>query len=728
MAYFEGTAENDILDGSWADEADTILGLDGDDVLNGLGGNDELDGGTGDDSLTGGAGADVLDGGEGTDTARYAGSAAAVVIDLAAGTASGGDAAGDQLFQIENLTGSDWNDQLTGNGASNLLIGGSGNDTLVGGSGDDSLLGGAGADVLDGGTGIDSISYADSPAGFPVTINLATGLAQGGMAAGDVLIGIENVTGTWSSDILTGNAAANILAGSNGNDVLDGGAGNDRLEGGVGVDTLTGGEGDDVIDGDFGADAINGGAGSDTVSYVNSIGNVLVDLSAGHGGGFYDDTGDTYQGIENVVGSAYGDEITGDAAANRLEGGADADLLAGGDGDDVLCGGAGFDALDGGAGFDTADYGTSIAGVFVYLAGGTNSGGEAAGDTLTGIEGLIGSRYDDTLRGDALANRLQGGNGHDSLYGDAGNDILEGGDGLDALTGGLGADILDGGAGGDAVHYFGSASGVTIDLAAGTGSGGEAQGDILRNIEHLYGSHWNDRLTGSTDDNYIFGDSGDDVIEGGSGLDSLAGGDGDDVLRGGAGADAIEGGAGIDTASYYSGATGVLVSLASGAGSGGEAQGDTLSGIENLSGSQGGDSLYGNAGANMLQGWNGNDLLVGRAGQDTLAGGAGADRFQFAAVGDSVVGTNADVVTDFSHAQGDRIDLAGIDANAAAAGDQAFSFIGAGLYTGVAGQLRFAVTAPGVTTVAGDVNGDKVSDFHIQLTGAIALVAVDFVL
>jgi hypothetical protein len=88
-----------------------------------------------------------------------------------------------------------------------------------------------------------------------------------------------------------------------------------------------------------------------------------------------------------------------------------------------------------------------------------------------------------------------------------------------------------------------------------------------------------------------------------------------------------------------------------------------------------------------------------------------------------VIGANADRITDFSHAQGDRIDLAAI-----VAGDQAFSFIGAGLFTGVAGQLRFAFTSPGITTVAGDINGDKVSDFHITLTGTIHLVTADFVL
>ena len=109
------------------------------------------------------------------------------------------------------------------------------------------------------------------------------------------------------------------------------------------------------------------------------------------------------------------------------------------------------------------------------------------------------------------------------------------------------------------------------------------------------------------------------------------------------------------------------------------------------------------------------------------AGGLGADRFVYGNAAQSVVGANADRIVDFSHAQGDRIDLSVIDASTSAAGNQAFSLIGSGLYTGVAGQLRFAVNG-GVTTIAGDVNGDKVSDFHIQLTGTIALVAADFVL
>ncbi|TSD87756.1 hypothetical protein FFK22_015790 [Mycobacterium sp. KBS0706] len=277
------------------------------------------------------------------------------------------------------------------------------------------------------------------------------------------------------------------------------------------------------------------------------------------------------------------------------------------------------------------------------------------------------------------------------------------------LRGGAGGDDLDGGAGLDTASYYNGSVGVVVDLATGKGSGGEAQGDFLYSIENLSGSQGNDNL---------YGNAGANVLQGWNG---------NDVLRGAAGADRLDGGAGIDTASYYTGTTGVVASLASGLGSGGEAQGDTLAGIENLSGSQGGDSLYGNGGANVLQGWNGNDALIGRAGKDTLTGGAGADRFTFAALGDSVTGANADRITDFSHAQGDRIDLAAIDARFTVAGDQAFSFIGTAAFTGVAGQLHTWHDA-GRTIVSGDVNGNGTADFNIVLTGTVNLVTGDFVL
>jgi Ca2+-binding RTX toxin-like protein len=137
--------------------------------------------------------------------------------------------------------------------------------------------------------------------------------------------------------------------------------------------------------------------------------------------------------------------------------------------------------------------------------------------------------------------------------------------------------------------------------------------------------------------------------------------------------------------------------------------------------------ITGNAGANALNGFEGNDALVGAAGRDVLTGGLGTDRFVFAVVSDSVVGANADRIADFSRAQGDRIDLAAIDASTKAAGNQAFTFIGSALYHHVAGELRFAQSG-GTTTIAGDVNGDGNSDFHIVLSGAVALTAGDFVL
>jgi Ca2+-binding RTX toxin-like protein len=162
----------------------------------------------------------------------------------------------------------------------------------------------------------------------------------------------------------------------------------------------------------------------------------------------------------------------------------------------------------------------------------------------------------------------------------------------------------------------------------------------------------------------------------------------------------------------------VTVDLATGTGSGGDAQGDTLVSIENLNGSNFNDTLAGNGGANVLR---------GLAGRDTLSGGAGADRFVYAATSESVVGANRDVITDFTQAQANKVDLSLIDADTGTAGNQAFTFIGAGLYTGVAGQLRYSAVG-GVTTIAGDVNGDGASDFHIALTGTLALVASDFVL
>jgi len=120
-------------------------------------------------------------------------------------------------------------------------------------------------------------------------------------------------------------------------------------------------------------------------------------------------------------------------------------------------------------------------------------------------------------------------------------------------------------------------------------------------------------------------------------------------------------------------------------------------------------------------------VLTGGAGADRLTGGAAADQFVYNAVSESNP-TVRDVITDFSHAQGDRIALSGIDANSLVAGDQAFTFIGSAAFSHSAGQLRFESDGHGNLIVSGDVNGDAIADFQVQLVGTTPLVASDFIL
>jgi serralysin len=159
-------------------------------------------------------------------------------------------------------------------------------------------------------------------------------------------------------------------------------------------------------------------------------------------------------------------------------------------------------------------------------------------------------------------------------------------------------------------------------------------------------------------------------------------------------------------------------------------QGDTRSLIENAVGGSGSDSLTGNDAANSLRGGAGsdklyglaaNDILDGGTGADTLSGGGGADVFDFNSTQDTLSSAR-DTIQDFLRGT-DRIDLRTIDANTAISGDQAFSFIGAGSFTGQIGQLNFASNV-----LSGDVNGDRLADFRINVTGVPTLVAADFYL
>lgn len=414
-----GTPQADTLDGTSADE--TINGLDGDDVIRGMGG------------------ADTIDGGLGNDTASYEGSPAGVTVDLLTGSNSGGDATGDVLTNVENLTGSSnddvligddtdnvldgagGNDTITGNDGADTISGGdSGDDTIDGGFGDDIIEGGPGADTLDGGGDLDTVSYAASAGA--VTVDLGASTAAGGDAQGDTIVNFENVRGSIADDTLTGADGVN-----------------------------------NVIEGGPGRDAIDGGPNSaNTVSYEHAASGVTIDMNLGIQGGTSDETGDLLINIWNVRGSAFDDTLTGIDSAGVLG------IIEGGPGADVLA----VSPNQGGI----ISYENSSAAVTVDLAANTASGGDAQGDDVSNldIDGVIGTNFNDTLTGsDVWGSRLIGLDGDDTLtasngqlqfannlLGGEGNDVIVGGDqSVNQIDGGGGADTCTGGTTSDIMIY-----------------------------------------------------------------------------------------------------------------------------------------------------------------------------------------------------------------------------------------------------------------------------------
>ena len=308
--------------------------------------------------------------------------------------------------------------------------------------------------------------------------------------------------------------------------------------------------------------------------------------------------------IDNIAVSVPEEEVGGN---DWIMSGTGNDWVHGGGGRDWLEGGEGRDSLNGGEGSDTATYLFAATGITANLTSGRGTRGDARGDTYESIENVHGSMHNDRIFGDELANRLNGRDGNDRLEGRGGNDYLLGGDG---------ADRMDGGEGTDTAEYDWSTAGVVVDLGQGTGHGGYAEGDTLRNIENLFGSHHNDTLIGDDGVNRLNGSLGDDVLRGMSGKDTLIGGHG---------ADHLDGGAGVDTADYSYSQEAVQVDLGANTGTGGDAEGDTFGAIENLFGSNFDDVLRGDGARNRLNGSEGDDALFGAEGNDHLIGGHGAD-------------------------------------------------------------------------------------------------------
>ncbi|MFN3263254.1 MAG: Ig-like domain-containing protein [Pikeienuella sp.] len=571
VADFNGGDGDDILIGGDLD--DLLEGGAGDDVINpGGGGSNTLNGGSGDDVIRAGIGADRIEGGVGYDQVDYSASEVGVTLIRQGGDVlgSGGLAEGDTLTNVEYLIGTRFDDVLSGDdGASSSLDGEEGDDQLIGGEGDDYLIGGAGADLMIGRGGRDLASYVNSFGG--VSVDLASGLAFGADATGDLLDRIEGVQGSMEADSLSGDEGENLIDGFAGDDLLEGRGGQDDVRGGGGSDTIFAlGDGDRLD----GGGAIAGERDRDLLSYEKAGGPVIARLATA----LYSDgleNGDEIAGglfrpdrearspfqssFEDLRGSDFGDDLGGDLGANRIEGGAGDDTIRAFAGDDTVAGGAGADMLEGDQGTDWLDYSASGAGVRVSLATpnpegpplpGSGQGGDAEGDVISGFENILGTRFADTLAGDD------------------GNNVLDPG----TVEFGLGPDRVSGGGGVDVLRLDYSALDVPVGFAilfdegsetdgrAGFFPGGPASAVEFDGIERfeISGTLRGDVIVTGDFDDTIFGGGGGDVILAGLGDDIILAGEGDDLVFaqfeqgeppgevGGGGFFVIDGGLGVD--------------------------------------------------------------------------------------------------------------------------------------------------------------------------------------
>ena len=287
---------------------------------------------------------------------------------------------------------------------------------------------------------------------------------------------------------------------------------------GIGIDRTVTGFDDGQVEGTAGNDLIDSSYVEPTVNGTDRIDN--GDGTSSAATGWQDDVVLAGAGNDTVFSGAGNDSVDGGDGDDSLIGGAGDDTLLGGIGADTLVGGAGADFMSGNQGLDYLDYSASSAGVNVNLTTNVGSGGDAAGDSYQGVDGIIGSAFDDTLTGydgfstdpldpytnviygNAGNDYIDGRDGDDSLYGGADNDTVVGGGGNDLMTGDAGNDLLDGGAGTDTMT-----GGLGNDTFSGLGigdlvDGSEDPGNTDTDVLDLFGSGWTKATT-----NIIFSDA-----------------------------------------------------------------------------------------------------------------------------------------------------------------------------------------------------------------------------
>lgn len=462
--------------------ADIMSGDTGNDRLFGLGGNDQLDGGAGSDELWGGFGNDTLTGGVDGDVFFVTlfddtGAQADTIVDF--------DTVEEvidlQLFGHEAFLGPASyevleNHVLRTDGAGAIGAGNAVLRTIWNGNLQTVTLNGVAADRTSG------IFVSDLSESNFVMASFFPRTAVGTSNA-------DTMFGSLSGDTLSGGGGADFMAGDDGDDVLNGEAGTDRFDGGAGADTF------------------NGGADLDRVDY-NTAGGITLILGApvagvttAIAGSSSEALGDTFNSIEHIRGTAFGDTITLDAAETTIR------VLNGFGGNDILTGSATTNDIQGGDG-------------------------------------------DDTLNGGDGADVLTGGAGADTVNGDGGNDIAYDADGMSG-------DIYTGGSGADGVIYQ---TGGTFDFSIANGSRDSIGTDIeyvrfdaqvtvigSASVDRFSGSALADTLNGREGNDWLIGGGGDDILNGEADNDRLQGGIGVDTLDGGVGSDTYEGGLGADT-------------------------------------------------------------------------------------------------------------------------------------------------------------------------------------
>jgi Ca2+-binding RTX toxin-like protein len=702
-----GGSLNDTLTGNAL--GNLLGGNAGNDTLVGGVGNDTLEGGAGNDALQGGADDDTYafdaDAALGSDTLTEATEAGhdtldftatttrAVAVNLGVTTAQTVVTSSLTLTlnaadTYENVTGGSLNDLLTGNGLGNVLSGGLGNDTLRGGAGDDTLAGGLGNDsysftadsnlgtdtLNESAGGLDTLDFSTTTASG-VTVNLGVATTQEVNANLSLILGadntFENATGGPLADVLIGNSLANTLTGNAGDDSLSGLAGNDSLVGGLGNDVSL-----FAANSPLGTDTLNEAAGgTDTLDFSGTtdlgvtvnlgtttaqVVNANLSLVLGLATAF-----------ENVVGGQLNDTLTGNGLANLLQGNSGNDTLTGLAGNDTLAGGAGDDSYlfnansaqgtdtlqeGAGEGTETLDFTltTSLAvsvNLGLAITQVVNANLSLVLSAVDTFENVSGGGLNDTLTGNALANRLVGAGGNDTLAGLAGDDTLIGGLGNDSYLftpdANLGTDTLDETAGGIDILNFSATTtlGVTVDLGLATTQVVNANLSLVlgsgNTFESALGGALGDLLIGNALANSLTGNDGDDTLAGLAGNDTLTGSLGNDsylfAANSALGTDTLNEAAGGTDTLDFSGTTALAVTVNLGT-TGTQVVNANLSlglglatAFENVKGSGLNDTLTGNALDNVLEGNAGNDTLTGLAGNDTLTGGIGDDSYVFAA-------------------------------------------------------------------------------------------------